>query len=167
MEATRGAILALNPQDAPSCVLYPEEVAALLDEGRMAEVQTLGWDTDKMVVGALDSSPDGLIEVAAAVLSGLSFVEVAYLVSRQASASSEPASVVLAIGCKTQFAERAARALATALQRKAEQLGILLDVMPIDPGKPPPWIDALKLKPVYLRSVGAPHMAPPGQHGPN
>lgn len=167
MQATRGAVLALNPQDALSCVLYPEEVAALLDEGRMAGVQKLQLNGDTMVIGPLDDRPDGLVGVVAAVLSELPFVEIAYLLSCQARASSEPGSVVLAIGCKTQFAERAARALAAALQRKAEQLDVVLDVMPIDPSKPPPWIEELKLKPVYRRSVGVSDQVAPPQYGAN
>lgn len=167
MQATRGAILALNPKDAPSCVLYPEEVAALLDEGRMAEVQRLQLNGDMMAIGPLDHPPDGLVGAVAAVLGELPLVEVAYLVSCQTGVSNEPSSVMLAIGCKMQFAERAVRALATALQRKAEHLDVVLDVMPIDPGEPPPWIEELKLKPVYRRSVGVSHPTAPPQYRAN
>jgi len=41
------------------------------------------------------------------------------------------------------------------LQRQASKFGTVVDMMHFDPGAPPPWIEALKLQPVYKRSARA------------
>ena len=166
MEATRGATLALNPQDTPTCVLYPEEVGALLDQGYMAECQTLTLDDETMRVSRLDKPPDGLLEIVVGVLRELPYVEMAYLAARASDDGSEPASILLAVGCEPRFTERAARALGSVLQRQCERFGVLLDMLGIDPTELPSWIEALKLEPVYRRSSAAPSERARPQYGP-
>jgi hypothetical protein len=166
MEATRGSTLALNPQDTPTCVLYPEEVGALLDQGYMAECQTLGLD-DETRVSRLDKPPDGLLEIVVGVLRELPYVETAYLAARASDDESEPASILLAVGCESRFTERAARALGSVLQRRCERFGVLLDMLGIDPTEPPSWIVALKLEPVYRRSSADRSERARSQYGPS
>lgn len=167
MEATRGSTLALNPQDTQTCVLYPEEAGALLDQGYMAECQKLSLDDDTMRVGRLDKPPGGLLEIVVGVLRELPYVEIAYLAARASDDDSEPASILLAVGCASQFTERTARALGSVLQRQCERFGVLLDMLGIDPSEPPSWIGALKLEPVYRRLSAAPSEQARPQYGPS
>lgn len=158
MEATRGATLALNPQDTPTCVLYPEEVGALLDQGYMAECRTFSLNDNTMRIGRLHKPPDGLLQIVVGVLLELPYVETAYLAARASDDDSEPASILLAVGCESQFIERAARALGSVLEHQTGRFGVLLDMLSIDPSEPPPSrIDALKLEPVYRRSSADPN----------
>lgn len=167
MEATRGATLALNPQDTPTCVLYPEEVGALLDQGYMAECRTLSLDNDTMRVGRLDKPPDGLLEIVVGVLREFSYVEAAYLAARASDDGIEPASILLAVGCEPRYAERAARALGSVLQRQSDRFGVALDMLGFDPSEPPSSIGALKLEPVYRRLTAAPYEQASPRYGPS
>lgn len=154
LEATRGSTLVLNPQDTPCCFLYPEEVAALLDEGYMAEVQEWNVDDGGSRVCSPPKIPAGLVEVAVAAVRDLAYVDSIYVAGIQQDQHADP-TILLAVGGDAKFAERAARALATVLQRQASKFGTVVDMMHFDPGAPPPWIEALKLQPVYRRSARA------------
>lgn len=167
MEATRGATLALNPQETPTCVLYPEEVGALLDQGYMAECHTLSLDEKTMRVDRLDKPPDGLLEIVVGVLRELPYVETAYLAARASDDDSEPASILRDVGCEPRFTERAARALGSVLQGQCERFGVLLDMLGFDPSEPPSWIGALKLEPVYRRLTAAPYEQASPRYGPS
>lgn len=63
LEASRGSTLILNPEETPCCILYPEEVASLLDESYMALVEALSIDEEGALVCSPDSIPEGLVEI--------------------------------------------------------------------------------------------------------
>lgn len=154
LEATRGSTLVLNPQDTPCCFLYPEEVTALLDEGYMAEVQERNVDDGGSRVCSPPKIPAGLVEIAVAEIRDLAYVDSMYVAGIQQDQHADP-TILLAVGGDAKFAERAARALATVLQRQSLKFGTVVDMMHFDPETPPPWIDTLKLHPVYKRSARA------------
>jgi len=154
LEATRGSTLVLNPQDTPCCFLYPEEVVALLDEGYMADVQERNIDDGGSRVCSPPQVPADLIEIAVAAVRDLAYVDSMYVAGIQQDQHADP-TILFAVGGDARFAERAARALATVLQRQASKFGTVVDMMHFDPWAPPPWIEALKLQPVYRRSARA------------
>lgn len=156
MEATRGFTLILNPQETPCCILYPEEVVSLLDEGYLAEVQSVEIDDLPSSIVALDSPPEGLVEILIPVLQDLPFVEVAYIAGRSSNKPEDPAATLIVLGGDPKLAERAARALTTVLQRQSSRFVAALDVLHFDTSKPPPeWIAGLALQPVFRRSTSA------------
>jgi len=156
LEASRGSTLILNPEETPCCVLYPEEVASLLDESYMARIDPLSVDEEGPFACAIDSIPEGLVEILIPVLRDLPFVEVAYVAGRSAKETHGPAATLIVLGGDSKLAERAARALATVLQRQAHRFGAAVDIVHFDTRKPPPkWLTDLGLQPVFRRSTSA------------
>lgn len=157
LEASRGSTLILHPEETPCCILYPEEVASLLDESYMALVEALSIDEE----GALcspDSIPEGLVEILIPVLQDLPFVEVAYVARRASNGIQDPGAALIVLGGDPKLAERAARAVATVLQRQAPRFETGVDLVHFDTSNPPPkWLTDLGLQPVFRRSTGAGH----------
>lgn len=150
MEATRGATLILDPENTPCCILYPEEISALLDEGYMACVQQVKIDDAGTSFCDVPEIPPGLIELVVTVLRELPYVHVAYIAGLDWNDRSGPTTPLIALVCYPKFAERAARAVTTVLQRQADRFHTVVDLTHFDDSKTPPeWIAALELKPVY------------------
>ena len=78
-EGTPGATFMLNPNDG-GCVLYPEEILALLRSGAVARVEKFDLDAEMpfLVLEGADP-PAWLVPALIALYEGLPFVEVAYL----------------------------------------------------------------------------------------
>jgi hypothetical protein len=158
LEASRGSTLILNPEDTPCCILYPEEVASLLDESFVARVGGLGVDEEGASICAPDAMPDGLLEILIAVLWDLPFVDVAYIAKRSSDKPQDPDVTLVILGGDPKLAERAARALATVLQRQAARFGAGVDMVHFDTSKPPPeWLTDVGLQPVFRRSMSSVH----------
>ena len=161
LEASRGSTLILNPQETPWCILYPEEVASLLDENYMARVEALNTDEERALARAPDSIPDGLVEILIPVLRDLPFVKVAYVARRASNEQQGPSATLIVLGGDPKLAERAARAVATVLQRHAPRFETGVDLVHFDTSKPPPrWLTDLGLQPVFRRSMSETHDAP-------
>lgn len=146
LEITRGATVMLNPNDC-GCVLYPEEIAALLDSGAMARVETVKLETDRpiLVMDAVEP-PAWLVPALVALYEGLPFVKVAYLLKVAPSEHPEQHTFLVAIGVARRHAERAARATITALQSTIINADMPLDLTSFDPAQG---------LPSYLRHPGA------------
>lgn len=156
MNATRGSTLILNPEDTPCCILYPEEIAALLDEGYMARVQQIkARDTDSSIC-RISQVPNDLITLVVPVLRELPYVDIAYVAGRAGKDQPGLTTYLLALGGDPKFAERAARAVTTVLQRQADRFQTVVDLKYFDVRETPPaWIADLELKPVYRRGGDA------------
>ena len=156
LEASRGSTLILNPEETPCCILYPEEVASLLDESYMARVEALSIDEEGALACAPDSIPEGLVEILILVLRDLPFVEVAYVARRASDKAQDPGATLIVLGGDPKLAERAARAVATVLQRQAPRFETGVDMVHFDTSKPPPeWLTDLGLQPVFRRATSA------------
>ena len=156
MDATRGSTLILNPEDTPCCILYPEEIAVLLDEGYMARVQQIkARDTDPTIC-RLSQIPNDLITLVVPVLRELPYVDIAYVVGRAWKDQPDLTTYLLALGGDPKFAERAARAVTTVLQRQADRFQTVVDLTYFDVRETPPaWIADLEVNPVYRRGADA------------
>jgi len=156
LEASRGSTVILNPEDTPCCILYPEEVASLLDENYMAPVVGLGVDEARVFACASGSIPDGLVEILIPVLRDLPFVDVAYVARRSSDKPQDPGATLIVLGGDPRLAERAARALTTVLQRQAARFVAGVDMAHFDTSQPPPkWLTDLGLQPVFRRSLSS------------
>jgi hypothetical protein len=153
-ELTRGATLMLNPNDA-HCVLYPEEVDALLKTGRIATIQKFTVErATAPTIGTPQEIPSWLIETLTAALDKLPFVDVAYMagVYRDVEAPQQ-IGIVIALGGAPTHAERAVHAAITALQPVCDlHSKYSVDITHFDSSSAPPnWITALHLEPLYDR----------------
>lgn len=150
LEITRGATLILNP-NAVSCMLYPEEVSALLDRDEVAVIDRL-CTNDRMAVDNVSDCPDWFIGRLIAFCASMSCIEAAYLAQIGGVEVAGHSSLLVAMVTSSKDAERVMRAATTDLQAKCRTLQTPLDLMALSPGDLPGWIAELGLKPFYDRS---------------
>jgi hypothetical protein len=155
----------INPNDA-RCTLYPEEIERLLRDGAVASVQA--WKVEKggeAKFYKLEQSPRALVKGLQKVLPRIRGVGIAYIAGIQWPGGNKPDSVVIVLGGDEQGAERSVRAVATALYEQMEKSERPVDVTHFDSRRlPPPWVEDLGLKPIYLRQ---PMKASPARRGYN
>jgi len=157
LESTLGSTVILDPEDTPCCVLYPEEIASLLDEGYVARVQSLKLDEGAPPVCKLEPMPVDLIDLLVPVLGELPFVDVAYIAGLAWKDLAGCVTPLVVLGGDSKLAERAARAVTTVLQRQSSKFQTVVDLAHFDTrGVPPPWIGELKLTAIYRRTQCAP-----------
>ncbi len=145
-EGTPGATFMLNPNDG-GCVLYPEEVAALLKSGMVGRVETFQLEAEMpFVVMEQANPPAWLMPALMGLYEGLPFVEVAYLVEVAPPEHPEQRTFLIAVGVAQAHAERTARATITLLQSIATKADLPLDLTSFDPAQG---------LPEYLRQPGA------------
>ena len=146
LELTRGATVMLNPNDA-GCVLYPEEVAALLEHRTVARIEKFNPEAQTPFSVLEECEPPAwLVSALITLYEGLPFVEVAYLLNVAPSEHPEQHTFLIAVGVAKEHAERAARATITALQSAVAKADIPLDLTSFDPDQD---------LPEYLRRPGA------------
>lgn len=152
MELTRGATLILNPNDE-CCLLYPEEVATLLRTGTLARIdQVTDDEAFPPEISILEHVPDWLRECVTTTLSELPFVVQAYLVALHHRPGESSSGLLLVLGTKPTYGERAARAMIEAVQALCAKHGLGLNLTVFDvPGTRPPWIETLGITPLYER----------------
>lgn len=158
LEATRGATLILNPNDQ-HCILYPEEVGALLQTGHLARIDKTEVQAEsEPLVGAPNAVPGWLMDLLAGTLARLPFIDIAYVASLQASEGAMPATTLLAIGTPISLGERAVRAVITAIQPECRLHRYNLDITGfVEPSERPDWIQELKLAPIYEKTPTTTH----------
>lgn len=133
LETTRGATMMLNPNDG-GCVLYPEEIAALLATGTVAR-----FDKDDMaqdgpfLVSKQADPPAWLIPLLFAACSRMPFIEAGYLLKRVLPDASSRSSLLVVLAVPRAYAERAARALITAVQPRCLKAKVALELTTFDP----------------------------------
>ena len=150
LEMTRGATLILNPNDE-CCVLFPEEIAALLDHGYVAQVDVDDPAPPGCGVQLPTFIPAGLEDALRQALAGLPYVTSAYLLemSRPDLVPARPVLLVV-LTVPPLHAERATRAVITALQPRMAAAKIEIDLTVTDPASPlPDYIENLGCEPFY------------------
>lgn len=114
LEATRGAILMLDPNEV-SMTLYPEEIAALLDEGRAAVAPVAAEGSD-LELQEPEPGDAWLMDLVATGLQPVAEVVRVHLAAARPRGSQGEADRFLVIAVvPPTLAERASRALAVAL----------------------------------------------------
>ena len=155
-ELTRGATLMLNP-NSTSCTLYPEEIAALLDQDEVVIVdQVEVCEPKPMEFREPDPLPTWLTDPLITLYARLPNVQVAYLVEVRTPDASDPEHVALLIvlGVPSAETERTARATITAIQPLCRTREVAVDLTAFIPDAPPAWIRDAVLTPFYVRSLG-------------
>jgi hypothetical protein len=133
-ESTPRATFMLNPNDR-GCVLYPEEIAALLEKGVVARVENVHLEADTPIQIREATPPAWLIPTLQALYVGLPFVEAAYLLEVAPAERPEQRTFLVAIGVVREHAERAARATITMLQSTVAMADLPLDLTTFDPAR--------------------------------
>lgn len=151
-EATRGATLMLNPTTV-GCVLYPEEVAALLDQGEVAIVEQIKVDGQSLRIGPVAASAAVALDRLATLYTGLSSVTAAYAAQVQSPHAPEQ-GLLIAIAVASGAAEHAVRATITALQAQPQGLEVPMDLTTFEPGALPAWLKDAGIQPFHQRALG-------------
>lgn len=141
----------INPSDG-GAVLYPEEVASLLETGALAHVQSTRVEDGRGVyVFAPLDVPAWLTRLLWKTLKEMGLVEAAYLVKMNWVEQEDGAALLIALGVAKPNGERACRALATALQaHDLDALRFQIDVTTFDPAQPlPGFLSGNEAKRVY------------------
>lgn len=152
LQATLGATLILNPNDH-RCILYPEEVEALLRTGHLARIDKTEIQAgSEPPVGPPDTVPEWLLSLLTDTFAKLPFIDIAYLATIHTSKARATATL-LAIGTPISLGERSARAVITAIQPECRLHQYSLDITHfVEPSERPPWIETLKLAPIYEKT---------------
>lgn len=144
LNATRGATLMINPNDGGP-VLYPEEIATLLEKGVLESFEKLEpaggtWD----VRPAINPSKH-LVEAVRTGAASVSFIRQIYLLEKRETGSEELILLVY-IGTESSHIERAARHMVQVLQNLHPRVDAVIDVA---------VYDAVCARPNFLDQVGA------------
>ena len=145
LELTRGASVMLNPNDG-GCVLYPEEIDALLKAGTVARIEEIHLkDEISFIVSDQADPPVWLMPYLMGLYAQLSFVQAAYLLEVASPQTPDQRGLLVALGGGREYAERAVRATITDIQPLCTRDDVALDITTFDPAKG---------RPAYLKQRG-------------
>lgn len=150
MEATRGATLMLNPNKTP-CTLYPEEIAALLDHGDVAVMESEVLPERQILVAIPKPKPDWLIKPLVTLYQALEYVASAYVIEVRLPEAPERAILLVALAVPKLDAERAARASILIMQPLCKGREIEVDLTAFEPGSPPAWLAGSEIEEFYSK----------------
>ena len=146
---TKGATLMMNPNDG-GAVLYPEEIASLLDTGFVARIEKTPHA--QVHVRPAQSAPAWLGQLISECLQDASFVTAAYLLDAFTSPTEDQPGLLIWLVADLAFAERAARLVSTAIQSRGAQLDIVVDLAVHDASQPlPEHLADPKIRPIFSR----------------
>lgn len=135
LAGTPGATFMLNPNDG-GCVLYQEEVAALLKTGMVARIEQFHVDDENPFTVSVQASPPlWLMPSLMALYTQLAFVETAYLLEVAPSRAPTERTLLIALAVAPVNADRAVRATITAIQPLCARSQLALDITAFDPEK--------------------------------
>jgi len=138
LAGTPGATFMLNPNDG-GCVLYPEEVDALLRSGAVARIEKIHLEDDySFLVSDQADPPFWLMPCLMGLYAQLSFVQVAYLLEVAPEHAPAERTLLVALGVSPEHAERAVRASITEIQPHCAHNDVGLDITTFDPAKETP-----------------------------
>jgi len=154
LAGTRGAILMLNPNDG-GAVLYPEEIAALLDSGVLARVEKN--EHDGLQVRPAQAAPAWLVSTLTACLQSAAFVSAAYLLETNPTpAWTQRPGLLICLVAEPVFAERAARLVGCAIQPMCSAHAPIIDVVIHDIHAPmPAYLVQTDVVPFFNRAPAA------------
>lgn len=165
LEITYGAMLMLNPNDA-SCVMYPEEIGALLATGNIPVCESEVLRTDRILGVRLPVSAPGWFQpYLVQVLSSLPYIQQAYLVETVLLENPSHVTLLISLGVEPSKAERAVRAVSAGMQQRWQNLKVNVDMTTYDPNDgPPDGVSEVEAKPIYdrLSSTKTTHEGPVG-----
>lgn len=144
LNATRGATLMINPNEGGP-VLYPEEIAALLEKGTLETFETLESAKGTWDVRPAQSPPMHLVEAVRAGANSASFIKQVYLLEKRETGS-EDLVLLVYLGADSGHLERAARHMVQVLQGLRPRSEAVLDVA---------VYDAARARPEFLDQLGA------------
>ena len=140
----------VNPNDGGP-VLYPEEVTALLEKGRLETFEMLehiegGWDI-RLVESPRTEIADALRDGAVSA----PFIKCVYLLEkREASLQSGEAVLLVYLGVESAYLERAARHMILTLQSVCPRLDAAIDLAAYDIAEGrPAFLDQIGATPVF------------------
>lgn len=150
LAASRGATLMLDPNDT-SCTLYPEEIAALLDDGvaLRAPLRTSSRPTE---LEPADVGYAWLGDLAVTAIESIEPVYAVWLARRVDVESSAPPTLVVILAVAQAHEERAVRALGLALSARLRDSGLTVDATAVDPESGQPCPTGLGLEPYWCRT---------------
>ena len=152
MEATRGATLMLNPNETPS-TLYPEEIAALLDHGEVAVMESEVLPERQILVAIPEPKPDWLIKPLVSLYQTLDYIDAAYVAEIRLPEAPDRKLLLVILAVEKPNSERAARASVLTLQPICAGREVELDLTTFEPGSPPDWIVDTKIKEFFSRGT--------------
>lgn len=146
--ATRGATLMINPNDGGP-VLYPEEIAALLEKGTLEAFEKLEPAGGTWEVRPAQDPPLHVVEAVRAGAASASFIRQVYLLEKRETGSEELVLLVY-IGADSVYLERAARYMVQVLQNLHPRSDTVMDVAVYDTEiARPAFLDELGAVPVF------------------
>lgn len=153
---TLGATLMLNPNDA-FCVLYPEEILALLTTGAVPRIDNEILQTERTLgFRPPVSAPDWFQPCLLRIFSTLPYIQQAYLVEAVKPEDPSHVTLLISLGVDSSMAERAVRAVTAQMQHEWRDLKVNVDMTTYDPtGGPPDWATAVGVGPIYDRKSPA------------
>ena len=129
LEASRGAVVVINPNDE-HCTLYPEEITDLLTNGRVADLDCERLTAARQVwIGDPEAPPAWLISKLQALYRTLPFVEAARLFEMYPEGDSSKGILTVAITTTKMYEERAARATITSIQSECQTAKLPVDIV--------------------------------------
>lgn len=150
LAGTKGATLMIDPNDG-GAVLYPEEIASLLDSGFMPRIEKLA--AVRLHVRHAKAPPPWLVAAVCNSVQQVDFVDAAYILeSHLDDACGAPAGLLIYLVANLAFAERAARLVTAAVQPLCSNSDPVIDVMIHDATQPlPDHLAQRDLVPVFVR----------------
>lgn len=138
LAGTPGATFMLNPNDG-GCVLYPEEIDALLRTGSVARIEKLHLESDfSFLVSDQPDPPIWLMSRLTDLYAKLPYVQAAYLLEVAPEHKPAERTLLVALGVSPEHSERAVRASITEIQHLCAQNDLGLDITTFDPAKETP-----------------------------
>lgn len=149
LELTLGAIIVLNPNDE-RCILYPEELVTLLDQGTLPafRMETVA-ETETVGVCAPTVSVDSLTAALSTLYRDLPCVAEAYLVEVWRGPEFAERSLIVGASVVTNEAEHATRAAIAVIQPVLPDLALPVLVSSFPPNAPVPGMYA-QVGPFYI-----------------
>lgn len=150
-----GATFMLDPNDT-STTLYPEEITALLADGSAAIAPTSVPEAPVSVSPPLPEDA-WVVDLVVTAVQAIEDVQAAHLVHAHADGSLEPTGLLAVVAVPPALAERAARAVALALQASPRTPRLAVDMTSYAPDAPPDWVTLEGLGPAWARRPSATH----------
>jgi len=159
-EITRGATLMMNPNNH-RCVLYPEEIATLLQDGEIATIAefTPEEENSRSVGVPMEAPPAWLLEALLSTARDLPYIERVYIAAiYDTSENPRQISFLVALCATDENGDRALHAINNAIQPLCRVHGgpsVDLTYFEIS-GETPSWVTDLSLLPSFDRAHESP-----------
>ena len=146
---TRGATLMLNPNDGGP-VLYPEEIASLLDGRALEAFEKVTPSGDTMDVRPAQRPPAALLEALRAGAALAPFIKDVYVLEkRSTSGDAEEGTLLVYMGVEGKHMDRGARHIVSQIQQMNPRLECIVDVAVFDAeSQRPEFLDELGAEPI-------------------